>query len=131
MKHISWLNLGLWTVKCGKLKMDSFFFIFFNFLYEEATTAGILFKIGVLKNFTKLTEKQLCRSILFLIKLWAWQLQRCERRDSETGVFLLILGNFCEHLRLTAAIYGRIINCLYSRGSCKYDSRVKRKTLAD
>ena len=37
--------------------MDSFFFIFFNFLYEEATTACILFKIGVLKNFTKLTEK--------------------------------------------------------------------------
>ena len=44
IKHTSWPNLGLETAKRGKLKMDSIFLIFFNVLYEEADTGGVLSK---------------------------------------------------------------------------------------
>ena len=42
-------------------------------------------KKGVLKSFTNLTGKRLCRS-LFLIKLQGLEL--CEKGDSHVGVFL-------------------------------------------
>ena len=44
-------------------------------------------KIGVLKNFAKFTEKHLCQS-LFFNKDSGLGLQRYEKRDSGTGVFL-------------------------------------------
>ena len=47
-------------------------------------------KISVLKNFAKLTGKQLYWS-LFLIKLQAWRTATLPKRDSETGIFLSIL----------------------------------------
>ena len=50
-------------------------------------------KKGSLRNFAKFTGKHMCQS-LFLIKLQASDLQLCLKRDSGTGVFLLILRNF-------------------------------------
>ena len=44
---------------------------------------------GVLGNFTKFTRKHLCKSLRPATLL---------KRDSGTGVFLWILGNFSEHL---------------------------------
>ena len=49
---------------------------------------------NVLKNFAEFTGKHLCQS-LFLNKDADLSLQQIyEKRDSETGVFLLILRNF-------------------------------------
>ena len=64
-------------------------------------------KKEVLKNFAKITGKYLCWS-LFLIKLQAWGLQLCWKRDSHTVAFLWILQNFIntyftEQTRATAS----------------------------
>ena len=47
-------------------------------------------KKGVLENFAKFTEKNLCWS--------AWRPATLLKRDSDTSVFLWILRNFPEHL---------------------------------
>ena len=51
------------------------------------------FEIGVRKNFAILTGKHLCWC-LFLIKLQAVRPTTLLKRDSNTDVFLRILGNF-------------------------------------
>ena len=52
-----------------------------------------LLKKGVLKNFEKLTGKNLCKSLFFLIKLNFSGLQLYSERDSDICVFLRILQN--------------------------------------
>ena len=42
---------------------------------------------GVLRYFTKFTEKYLCQS-LFFSKVTGLSLQLCQKKDSVTGVFL-------------------------------------------
>ena len=54
-------------------------------------------KIGVFKNFSIFTGKQLCWSV-FLIKLQAWRPETLLTRDSNTGSFLWILLNVYEQL---------------------------------
>ena len=56
----------------------------------------MFFKIGVLRNFAIFTGKHLHLSN-FLIKLQAFKPATLLKRDSNTGVFLLILWNFKEH----------------------------------
>ena len=55
------------------------------------------FKIGILKDFAKFTEKNLCWS-LFLIKLYICRPATLLKRDSSAEVFLWILQNFYEYL---------------------------------
>ena len=51
---------------------------------------------GVLRNFAKFTSKHLCQSLFF--NKVAGLRQHYFKRDSGTGVFLLILRNFQERL---------------------------------
>ena len=50
------------------------------------------------------------------------------KRESDSGIFLLILQKFYEHLWATAAVYERNYKLLGE--SCKCDSAVKRKNFA-
>ena len=68
-----------------------------SFFKTNTTTDNTNQQEKVLRNFTKLTKNCLCRS-LFLIKLHALDQQVYQKRDSSTGVFLLILGNFVKKL---------------------------------
>ena len=51
----------------------------------------MFFQNGLLKIFTKFTDKQLCWSLFFEMKLQA------SNRESNTDVFLQILRNFYKH----------------------------------
>ena len=62
---------------------------------EAATSCSI--KIGVLKNFAKLTGKHLCQS-LFFNKVADGGLQLYEKGDSNTGVLVWILENFYKQV---------------------------------
>ena len=65
---------------------------------DRSSRLDVFCKI-VLKNFTKITEKHLCR-VSFLIRLPAWDLQLYQKRDSGTGIFLWILRNYLGQLFL-------------------------------
>ena len=78
---------------------NSFASIFFTFLNAFHRIQKLLkseYKIGVLKNFSKFTEKYLCWS-LFLISCRS---QACNfiEKDYITSTFLWILWNFQNHL---------------------------------
>ena len=88
------------------IKLDSRWEQFsYHYLSNECFISSclqIFFKIGVLKNFTIFTGKQLCWS-LFLVKLQGWRPMTLLKRDSNTDVFseyCKIFKNsfFIEHL---------------------------------
>ena len=56
----------------------------------------MFFRIGVFKNFSNFTEKQLYWC-LFLIKLQVWRSATLTKRDSNTGVFLWNQCSKCFH----------------------------------
>ena len=58
-------------------------------------------------------KKPASESLIFN-KLQAWGLQLYEKRDSETGNFLVILWNVQENLWAAAAIYERSYKLLMS-----------------
>ena len=58
-------------------------------LKEAVTPPGVLNKEGVLKNFSKLTVKHLCRSLFFNNFIF--------KKDSDKAFFLSVLLNFWEH----------------------------------
>ena len=66
------------------------------------TVYGI-YRKSVLKNFAIFTWKHLCWS-LFVITLQVFSPATLFRRDSKTGIFLRILGNFEEHLQMAASV---------------------------
>ena len=97
--------------------------------YMKKQSPVVYYKKCVLKNFTKFTGKHPCRNVLFSINLQARGPQFYNKRDSDAGIFLL---------KIFKSIFGRLlvsvkgtINCFYRREFCKYDSIVKRKTLAN
>ena len=53
----------------------------------------VLYKKGVLRNFTKFTGKHLCQSLLFN-RVAGLKPATLVKKDSGTGVFLWILWNF-------------------------------------
>ena len=65
-----------------------------DFLGPNKRSRKCSIKRGVLKNFSKLTGKHLCRGLI-LIKLQAWGLKLSK---FGTGVFLQILRNFWERI---------------------------------
>ena len=58
-------------------------------MLETKQSPEVSYEKRVLKNFVKLTEKQL-RQSLFLMMLQASDLKLYQKRDSDTGIF------FCE-----------------------------------
>ena len=72
------------------------------FNFTEADTAGCPIKQGVLKNFTKFTGKDLCRS-LFLKKLHTFRPATLLNRDFEP-----ILKNICERLLVLVDTLARV-----------------------
>ena len=63
-------------------------------LYEETATGCALLKKVFLKISPNSQENTCAGVSYFLIKVQAWGLQLYEKRDSDTGIFLLILRNF-------------------------------------
>ena len=59
----------------------------------NSTRSQIFFRIGVLKNFAIFKGKQLCWS-LFLINSQTSRPANLLKRDSNSSIFLWILGNF-------------------------------------
>ena len=57
----------------------------------------MFYKIGLFKNFGKLTRKRLCRSF-FLIKLYTIKPANLLKRDFSSDVLLWILRNCFKHL---------------------------------
>ena len=64
---------------------------------KQKQSLEVFFQKFVLENFAKYTEKRLCQS-LFFNKVAGLGLQLYQKRHSDTGVFLLILRHFQEHL---------------------------------
>ena len=79
----------------------------------RSSHSQMIFKIGVLENFTKLTGKHLCWSF-FLIKLQAATLLK---RDFSTDVFLRILENFQEQLLSRTPLCECFRNCRLFRSA--------------
>ena len=79
-------DLGIWTVKQGKPKIESIFLIFLTGALWRSSHRWCSIEKDVLRNFEKLTGKHLCRSLLFLIKLQAWDL-RFSEKESPAQVF--------------------------------------------
>ena len=65
------------------------------FVRAKKQPAEVFYKKGVLKNFTKLTGKYLCQSLL-INKAPAHRLQLYQKRDSGTGVFLVKFVKFLK-----------------------------------
>ena len=82
--------------------MDSTFLIFFN---GPLSISGVLLKKSFPVNYGNWREKTCIGVSLIFNKLQAWGLQLYEKRDSETGIFLVILSNVQENLSAAAAIY--------------------------
>ena len=59
--------------------------------------SDMFYKIGLFKNFGKLTRKRLCRSF-FLIKLYTIKPATLLKRDFSSDILLWILRNFFKHL---------------------------------
>ena len=79
-------------------------------IFIQNQSPGCSMKKGVLKNFTKFTGKHLCQS-LFFNKVAGLRPATLLKRDSGADVFLWILGNFIEHLWMTAYVYSKwVIN---------------------
>ena len=85
-----------------------FLFFFLNLIIIFICRSSHHIEIGVLKNFTKFTEKHLCQA-LFLSKVAGLGLQLYLKRGSDTDVFLWICEIFkntffTEHQLTTASI---------------------------
>ena len=110
-------------------------------LHFRSSRLRMFFKIGVVKNFTKFTGKQMCWS-LFLIRLQAWKAATILKRDSNTGVFLCNLRNwkcctlqntsggcFCSYTEIKNYIWNTfIVNCKLKMSYMLIRSVLKRKT---
>ena len=59
--------------------------------------SDMFYKIGLFKNFGKLTRKRLCRSF-FLIKLYTIKLATLLKTDFSSDVLLWVLQNCFKHL---------------------------------
>ena len=91
--------------------MYSIFLIFFN----GALYPSVVFYLKrVFLLIMGIDEKNLHRVSLIFNKLQAWGLQLYEKRDSGTGIFLVILWNVQENLWAAAAIYERSYKLLMS-----------------
>ena len=85
---------GFWVHICPSFAQ--IFLNFQNYLLESNFRSSLRrcsIKKGVLRNFAKLTGKQLCQSLLFN-KVADFRPSLLLKRDSGTGVFLWMLRNF-------------------------------------
>ena len=57
---------------------------------DRSRCSRMFFKVNVLKNFAIFSEKHLCKNHFF-IKVQTWKPATLLKRDSNTGVFLLVL----------------------------------------
>ena len=78
-------------LSCELIKHNFFWLISFNIRLD------MFYKIGIFKNFRKLTRNPLCRSV-FLIKLYTIKLATLLKRDFSSDVSLWILRNCFKHL---------------------------------
>ena len=67
-----------------------------QYIKIRSSRPEVFCKKGVLRNFAKFTGKHLCQS-LFINKVVGLRPATLIKKDSGTGVFLLILGNFQKH----------------------------------
>ena len=73
--------------------MENTLNILSDFCEERGTSRRFSVRKSVLRNFAKYTGKQLYQG-LFFNKAAGLRLQLYQKRDPDTGVFLLILQNF-------------------------------------
>ena len=66
--------------------------IFFG-SFHSSICSDMFYKVGLLKNFEKLTGKHLCRSFFFLMKLHTIKPATLLKRDFSADVLLWILQN--------------------------------------
>ena len=107
---------------------NSVIFCFFFKMLIFVVLLRLFYKIGALKNFTKFTRINLCRS-LFFNKLPGLRAANLFKRNSGTVIFLWILGNFWEpFFRRTTpgnwfcVVLGLLLYCI--RGKVTREERI-------